>query len=435
MTFTYNLLIVEDHPEWRDILVKSINKIKAQNGYSIFFAFSDCRTKTNQELENKHFHFVSLDQRLPERSKEMVVTDKGLTILEDIVNNFPVTARMLYTHYPATILKSRAEALDNTPYIQKSFDGKDHTDNMEKELTPRSWARMVFEILESYHEFAIPRMSRYLPPGMAERAGLMHEHADSPAQFLSQAILLWESCLYLIWAHALAIANRIPDFAAPRMDHAGDPASLETALLALLPAIAREGWFTPWHSYLGGDPETGSGAGQRFLEQASLPWRTFRDTKFHHFSHEEWAAKRAELKDPLLHLLDALSYWTVHPLRTEVQIDSGYHTLNCHKICGSTWPWPQTQCYLPDSLDLNDIFRNHIYIHWIDGHNSQQLLDLHPFILLREVGDRPGLWTLSHYDPQTGGWFFRSLESGAFKVWPLAPKEIEPLAKFVPSSS
>ncbi|MEO5371157.1 MAG: response regulator [Magnetococcus sp. DMHC-1] len=419
-SFTFRVLVVEDDPEFRSYMQKAMERIQKSVNFEIETQYAITKEDAIKFLKEKHYHLVSLDQRFPEKNGNEIVHDTGLTLLKDIAEKYPTSSRLLYTAYPKIPYANLAGALDSTPYFGKSTDESDHPD--EQQLTVKSWANKVQELLEGFVLFTLPRMGRCLPYGMALHARRMAQEFENHEKFMVSAKDLWESCLHLIWAQTLAIVTRIPN--SPQLGNTrGNLSEIEKELKKHLPHMAEAGWLDPWLPYLGTD-HTGSriSAGQRFLEQSSKLWRLFRNDKAHTFSCDDWEKRRLETHEPLFHLLDALSHWTVHPLFTRPTFDPTLrHAVRKFMVQGESLPWKDKTMQAPPGLNRLDARDStHLFTLWQAPGVGEFLLDLHPYIQLLTEGVNQTSWVLSHFqNGMNGGWKFRSLASGEFKTLPL----------------
>ncbi|MBF0141453.1 MAG: response regulator [Magnetococcales bacterium] len=419
-SFTFRVLVVEDDPDFRNYMQSAMKRTQKFVNFKMEIQYVISKQDAVNYLKVKHYHLVSLDQRFPEKIGGEIVHDTGLTLLKDIVEKYPTSSRLLYTAYPKIPYANLAGTLDSTPYFGKSIDEYDHPD--EQQLTVKSWANKIQEMSEQYVSFSLPRMGKYLPPGMAQRARLMSLEFNNHEIFMTTAKELWESCLHLIWAQTLAIAAQNPHLPRP-IKIRNTLYGIETELERLLPSMAKAGWLDPWLPYLGaGQTGSGENAGHRFLKYASKLWRSLRNKKAHLFSRNDWEEHRHKMHEPLLHLLDALSYWTVRPLFTHPTFDpSSHYDMRNLMVQGESLPWKEKTIRIPPGLNkLAAQDSTHLFTLWHAPDVGEFLMDLHPFVQLQEKENHHVLWTLSYLQSgKDGGWKFRSLAGGELESLPL----------------
>ncbi len=410
----FRTLLIEDNPDWVGDMQKAWGK-----GLDV----ASTGTEARRLLAANRYHFITVDQNLPEHDGSGAVPDVGVELCRRIVSDHPCSPRVLFTAFADVTLSNRIGRMDATEYWQKSGTGKDNP--ASSVYSARGWAQSVRDFLaERYLPFALQQAGRFLPANLADQARNLEKHLGRRSQdsrFLGFAIDLWQSTLHLSWAQAQALA-RVHRGGVGTAVPTNKLEELERGLGLIWPELSQSGWFGPWGAYVGkGNAKTGDGAGRRFLVEASRPLRSLRNAHAHDFTREVWTDRWEALENPLLHLLDAAILWADHPLLTGLRAAPGRSDLWQAEAIHGAGPWPAREVLAASRFAP---YPERVYIRWLDPEGAAVLVDLWPFVILEADPkiNRRVLWVPSHCDPG-GNWWRRSLYDGQVMRWPERDRE------------
>lgn len=413
LEFPFRTLLIEDSQDWSSDMIQAWGKA----GLDLAANADEAR----RLLESNRYHFITIDQNLPETAGGRALPDVGVDICRLVVTEHPCSPRILFTAFGDIAIANRIGRMDETEYWEKSGTGKD--DPARCKYSARGWAKAVRDYLEvqldeHYLPFVLRQGGRFFPGSLADQARNLErrlERRDKDGAFLGFAIDLWQSTLHLSFAHAQALAQR----------HRGRVASpppsnkledMERGLSTLWPELAGAGWLGPWGAYVGkGKVETGDGAGTRFLVKGSQPLRLQRNREAHEFTRKVWTDHWKALRIPLLHLLDAATLWADHPLLTRLKPVPGYADRWQGEAIFGAGPWRVREVVARGPRPHPEA----VYTRWLDPNGTPVLIPLAPFVVLEPDAqiNRLILWVLSHRD-SGGTWWRRSLHDGQVQRWP-----------------
>ena len=285
--FQFEILVIEDEPKWLDPMKEALSRVLGSENQRYRWDFAHDAVEARRRLTEKRYHFVSIDQNLPERTGEQVLPETGKGLWELLAEQHRLSLRIVYTAYGEPHFAYGAATTGHAQYWQKSATGRD--DEERHIFSSDGWANKINEILDrEYLGSALFEAGRFLPLEMAELARRIASQTGSDQNvgfqplpgrelnYLKHTFDLWEATLHLAWAQGVALGQR----AASRVvtAPAESAASREKGLERLFGELGERGWLGPWSPYIGkGNTKTGKGAGRRFLEGASVPLRGLRN--------------------------------------------------------------------------------------------------------------------------------------------------------------
>lgn len=429
LSFRFNILVIEDELRWKRDLEGALQLIfEGQNGF--FYRLVSSSGEAREQILKGRYHFVSIDQNLPDKDGEAVSPDHGLILCESLVQQHVVACRVIYTAYGRPDYGNRAGRLGDTRYLEKGGNSK-----KEDTYDSFQWAELIkFTLENEYIPFALDLTGKTLPLSLAERARRATEAAQKNLHepYLRLWIELWESTLHLAFAQTLALCAKA-GISLGRLPTGDSLVEQEQALSDVWPRLVRASanWLQPWIRYIStGYKEGGSvAAGMGFLQGASEPFRKLRNDIAHSFSRDVWKTMAQEAREAILFLIDALAFWTEHPFLTQVQ----FHPSNRHRIIGQAimgdqLPFPTREIDVPTVENLPH--QDHVCLPWQPQGQESCLLDLNPFVVFeRDQQGRSHLLLLSHPARERGRWFYRSLTDGRIQFRTLSTEDQETVRK------
>ncbi|VFM94963.1 MAG: hypothetical protein BECKG1743D_GA0114223_100104 [Candidatus Kentron sp. G] len=429
--FQFRLLIIEDQKRWCRDMAESLWDILGTDSARYWYDWAEDATEAKEKVASNHYHFISIDQNIPERPGELVMSEIGQSLWERFAKTQRFSFRIVYTAYGETALGDDAVRTGKAEYWHKSMTGRTHRERAI--YSADGWAERIGEILDrEYIGHALRQAGEFLPPGMARIAGQIAESCrvgDKPdfevppekeAIYLKDCLVLWDLALHLAWVQAIALNQEPYARTGMTVENSENPAVREADLLRLLPEIAKKDWLGAWAKYIGpGDPETREGAGGRFLEQASGPLRQLRDRLSNTFTFGSLQKEVQASCDSLLALLDALAFWADNPLFTHVrrqEEQEGWWLAETLRGGEQITREPiEFEVRVP--AGMADIQENDVCIHWRGPEGEPLLVNLSPFVTVQidESTRQPVLWLISHH--RDGIWYRRSLGDGAIYPW------------------
>ena len=427
MSFQFNILVVEDEKDWIDIL---LDALKREFESSSQYTWDSVRTTpaASEQLSKRRYHFVSIDQNIPDKVGEVVNPLNGLTLCQRIVERKLLTQRIIYTAYGEKHYSNWVGKLEGTPYYEKSVTGDD--DPQKGVYSAHGWASLIRSTIEKeFIPFALDQAGYYLPLSLSERARRAHSAYDTGAyeSYIRLWIEIWESVLHLAFAQTLALCSN----ASVRMDNLPDGTlgNKEQILQKAWPRLHEANWMGPWLRYIGvGNRKTGAGVGRRFLQGASEPMRRLRNDISHSFTTDSWEEKSIECEESFLHLTDAIAFWIENPLLTNLQFHStSRNRLAGNAIVGDQLPFPNWEGDAYGLDFLSGAEADCACLIWRREGEKPQVLILDPFIVLEreERTGRQHLLLLSHPARERELWLYRSLTDGRIKPRKLSSSQLQ----------
>jgi ActR/RegA family two-component response regulator len=351
------------------------------------FTFVTSKSEALDAASKVTFHFVSIDQKIPDRPDEADIDDNGLELCAELGVRAPLTRRTIYTSNPTARLARLVGQLDGTEYYQKYAEsGSADTATLE-----RYFDEIIRGALDTYPEWALSRARDVLPPifgvicsELAERLPQPQLERDVSALVSDRINWLWEKTVWLQWAHAIAL-----------MRAAGLGPLLRTVpiepltvnLVSLWEELASARWFRPLRKYTTRPPKPGKmdSVGGAFRD-ASDTLRHFRNDGAH---HSRSAISRSDLKGiegALVSWIDMLAFWADHPMLIGPRVHpSDRRMLQAVAFAGQP---PQRTINLDTAANVpqNEVRQGHVFsLH--NGPDGDVLVDLFPLVSLLE---RPG---------------------------------------------
>jgi ActR/RegA family two-component response regulator len=404
----YRWIVVEDDPDWQSYLKLASGQINLPQP-----TIAASRGEATRALEQRPFHLLSIDQRIPDNKGEPAASLSGIDLLQDVVDTRPFIRKLVYTAHGEVEYANRTGRLGNTEYKEKAV-GKDNA----KGLTPAAYARLVRVLLEGgerldladndpnrhdpgYILWALGQGRTLLPPALARDCALAFRNGGTPPDWshVGQGLFsLREHSVYLAWAQACAIGRhmKLPrsDLAPPsRLESMRD---IEEHLRGIWQSLDQGRQLGSWKPYITAQNRVGEwlAPGDAYLSEVR-PLREQRNIVAHggFFSEADFLAHASAL----LALIDALSFWADRPLMAAPQVHpDDPRRLKFTKIAGEgLFP----SCDVPARVALPGSAaqrRLRVYmLHETEASGQrrpeQHLIDLFPLISLKEVRGRPPL--------------------------------------------
>nr|VFJ50086.1 MAG: hypothetical protein BECKFW1821B_GA0114236_100635 [Candidatus Kentron sp. FW] len=433
----FRILVVEDQEKWYESMEESLEDILGGEPTRYHWDLAFHATAAKEKVATEHYHFISIDQNLPERPGELVMSKIGRSLWEQFSKTQRFSFRIVYTAYGEPALGANAIRTGKAEYWEKSMTGRTRPERAI--YSADGWAERIREILDrEYMGYALRQGGEFLPPGIARVTRRMAGSCrveDSPdfqvppekeLGYLKDCLVLWESALHLAWAQAMALTQKQYADTGVVATNSETPTDREIDLGRLLPEIAKQGWLGAWGKTIGaGDPETFEGVGGRFLEQTSSPFRQLRDRLSNTFTLDSLQEEVQSSRDPLLTLLDALAFWADNPLLTHVRpVKKEQARWAAEALRGGEQPVEQMEFDASAPIETVHIPENNVFIRWQGPGKEPTLVNLSPFVTVEtdENTRRPVLWIISHH--RDGIWYRRSLRDGTVHPWKgIAEKE------------
>jgi CheY-like chemotaxis protein len=424
-SFHFNILVIEDAPEVQDSLKRALQATFQGSTTFSWKLVSNVGT-AQARLAGERHHFISIDQNIPDNDGEIVSSENGLNLCARIVEQNIVAPRVIYTAFGKVEYSNWVGRVGGTRYLEKGVD-----DTKKDTYTAQKWATFIKSELESnYIPFALDLAGKCLPLSLAERARRTQVAyaAKTYETYMRLWLELWESALHLAFAQTLALYShaKLPSGRPLNYTPDGTPAGQEQFIKEVWSRLAPAGWMSPWARYISTGKKEGEsvGAGEGFLQGASIPLRKLRNDISHSFPGEQWEAWVSEYREAVLFLIDALAFWIENPLLTRLQFHpTDRQVVVGQALMGDQFPFPTRTINIPTS-ELTRIpsgSADHACLLWSRrGEGESQVLDLDPFIILeRDRQGRLHLLLLSHPAREQGQWLYRSLTDGRLQPRPL----------------
>jgi ActR/RegA family two-component response regulator len=425
------ILVIEDHSGWQGSLERAL-QATFQGANAVSWKLMSNASAARSQLTRERHHFISIDQNIPEKDGEIVLSESGLNLCTSVVEQNIVAPRVIYTAFGKVEYSNWAGRIGGVRYLEKGAD-----DTKEDTYTAQKWAAFIkSELDNNYIPFALDLAGKCLPLSLAERARRAQAAytAKIYETYMRLWLELWESALHLAFAQTLALYShaKLPSGRPLNYTPDGTPAGQEQFIKEVWSRLAPADWMSPWARYIStGKKEGGSvGAGEGFLQGASIPLRKLRNDISHSFPGEQWEAWASEYREAVLFLIDALAFWIENPLLTRLQFHpTDRQVVVGQALMGDQLPFPTRTINVPTS-ELTRIpsgSTDHAcLLWWRRGESESQVLDLDPFITLeRDRQGRSHLLLLSHPARERGQWFYRSLTDGRLQSRPLTDSALQ----------
>lgn len=332
--FALQLLIVEDIGSQQEELEEWFRWWAKKAGLTLRLYISSFAGETQQALEQKYFHAVSLDVRLPEQRSGQIIQDLGLHLAEAIRREQNPAIAAIYTAFPSVEAANDIGRKTGFPYRSKAAASagtqKDGSGLTFKDYTAwfldhfrRNYLKKVLELAKaSGHQT------------LAKHAEAALNHYDDGARpdalnsniraYLQAMDALRESLL----RHVAALFHAIW----PEQSHPGACRStheLEQWLEALwnAPEVKQDRRFRNWCAYMQLEQETPV---ERYIAQTLRPLRQARNKDAHHAKY--YSATLLQRLEPALLRLGELLHWFV--TRPMINRPNGLHDglFQCHEL-------------------------------------------------------------------------------------------------------
>ena len=373
---SFRLLIVED-----DLLMleKLRGAAQATGAFTIIDTATDLRG-AQELLGTGRYHFVSVDQNMPDTPGELILPDVGLKICQILVANHPLTNRRVYTGNGRIRFANFVGGLDETRYVEKranqhASDSKDPDEYIDE---------VARELREDYAPWALVSAARRLPnhlASFAHDAAIAWRGQDWTGASRAVAALA-SATMELTWAQTLALA-RAADLPRSAGTVARDAAAdRELDIGTLWPRLDGAGWVDPWRRVLA-DGAGDSTTRPTMLNGAAV-WRRFRNDLAHERVVEVSKADFDGRLPAVLMLLDILAAWVETPLVEAPRRHPRQRGLVQFNLVAGAPPWE-----LGEARDDYDSIpdREGYFMRWV-GPDGPLLLDLHPFVFRTRNGPR-----------------------------------------------
>ena len=395
------ILVVEDDPDWYGDMKSAIK----QSGLSADFV--SIGRDAEEYLEKKHYHLVSLDQKIPQVHGGALSLKVGVELTSSIRSQYPLTDMVVYTAYDKTEIG--AGAGPDVPILHKNeLDGLG--------TCPDEWAREVSQRLENYLPFYFQRAGDTLPPHLASICAFLHRGLKDEQwhQCIARAIDFWTLTLRLMLAQAQALSRHVGTPCLPANQDSYE--AIERALAGMLVKLPPD-QLACWRPYIGTGGKKG-GIGRRFLEKGSESLRRKRNQFVHNASLTPGESVFDELRESLFHVMDAAAFWASFPMVT--QVEQRDHGFQGDFLQGSAYPWPRRE--LVASADTH-FDKEHVYLKWRNDNGEVEWIDLWPFIHTefdRHLG-RHVIWVVGNR--WEDHWYRCSLQTGETARWHHPPED------------
>ncbi len=395
------VLVVEDDPDWSDDMKSAIKE------GDLSADFVSIGRDAEEYLEKKHYHLVSLDQKIPQVDGGALSLDVGVELTRSVRSRYPLTDMLVYTAYDKTEIG--AGAGEEAPILHKNeLDGSG--------TSPDGWAIEVSRRLQNYLPFYFRRAGDTLPPHLASISAFLHRGLEDEQwhRCIAHAFDFWTLTLRLALAQAQALSRR----AGTRCLTANQDSyeAIEQALGGMLASLPPD-QLACWRPYIGAGGKKG-GVGRRFLEQGSGCLRRKRNEFVHNTSLTPGKSVFDELREPLFQVMDAAAFWASFPMVT--QVEQRDHGFQGDFLQGSAYPWPRHELVAPAGTRFD---KEHVYLKWHDDDGEVEWIDLWPFIHT-EFDKRLGrhvVWVVGNR--WKDHWYRCSLQTGETSRWHHPPED------------
>lgn len=390
----YRLLIVEDD-------VAMLRRLTDAAMATSDFTTVDSAGTANEArklLDQRHYHFVSVDQNLPDEEGERVGPQPGLNLVSELVDEHPLTDRRIYTGNGETQFANYTGRKDGTRYVEKRLTDDAPADHLDPEVYISEVAR---DLQERYIPWALraaaPRLPGHLGGYARDAAGAWDSRDWTTA---SRAICsLAPAIMELAWAQTLAVAAAAGITLPPRPDGllGREAADRETDAGVLWPKLEEAGWMSPWRRALAAGAVGGT-APYNVLN-AAAEWRRVRNAMAHERQVEVGEDEFARFMPATLALIDQLAACVETPLIEAPRRHPRQRGLIQFNVVAALPPWE-----LREARDEYDLIREgqSYFIRWV-GPDGPLLLDLYPFVLRPRSGPRHEPFALMSAKRETDG--------------------------------
>ena len=97
--FQFEILVIEDEPKWLDPMKEALSRVLGSENQRYRWDFAHDAVEARRRLTEKRYHFVSIDQNLPERTGEQVLPETGKGLWELLAEQHRLSLRIVYTAY------------------------------------------------------------------------------------------------------------------------------------------------------------------------------------------------------------------------------------------------------------------------------------------------------------------------------------------------
>jgi ActR/RegA family two-component response regulator len=168
----FRILIVEDDDSWGRRLRDHASKHADFGRVDLV----GTRLAALEKIRDCHYHYISIDQNIPDRPREPVTPDSGLALCEHVVERHPFTNRGILTANGEITFSNRAGSLDGTRYIEKRVANPTAADKIQA-MDARPYVEFVArELRENYLNWCLNRAGRLLPRALGGAAEQLQIH-------------------------------------------------------------------------------------------------------------------------------------------------------------------------------------------------------------------------------------------------------------------
>ena len=331
--FALQLLIVEDIGSQQEELKEWFRWRAKKAGLLVRLEMSGFAGETRQKLEQKYFHAVSLDVRLPEQRSGQIMLDRGLRLAEEIMREQNPAIAALYTAFPSVEAANDIGRKTGFPYRSKAAASADASRDGSS-LTFEDYAAWFIDhfrrnylknVLEMARESGHRTLAEHAKMVLNLYDGARPDALNSRIRSFLQAMdALRESLLRHVAAlfHAIWPVQSLPDVCQSTHE-------LEKWLEALwnTPEVKQDRRFQNWCAYMQLEQETPS---ERYLFQTLRPLRQARNSDAHHKVYYS-ATLLQQLEPALLRLGELLHWFIIRPMINWPKMlhDGLFH---CHEL-------------------------------------------------------------------------------------------------------
>lgn len=372
----FRLLVVEDDL----VMLEKLEEAAQATGAFTTIDSATSMRGAQELLRKQRYHFVSLDQNIPDVPGEIILPDVGLKFCQSVVNNHPLTNRRIYTGNGGIRFANFAGSLDETRYVEKRS-----TQNVSDSKDPDKYMdEVATELHEDYAPWALVNAARRLPNHLAsfarDAAKAWREQDWTGA---SRAVAaLASATMELTWAQTFALgrAADLPRSAGTASRDAA--ADGEEDIGTLWPRLDEAGWMGPWRRVL--TDGASDGTTKPTVLNGAVVWRRFRNDLAHERVVEVSKADLDGRLPAVLMLLDILAAWVETPLVEAPRRHPRQRGLVQFNLVAGAPPWELGEAR-DDYSSMPD--REGYFMRW-EGPDGPLLLDLHPFVFRTRNGPR-----------------------------------------------
>lgn len=417
--YHYRVLILEDIPNLLQLYYGVLERAALTHGFPLTIERAKDLTEFKQLTDGQLFHFISLDQHIPEETGEERSVQTGAALTRSAISEIPFTRLVIYTgrteHSNELLAISRDIKLPIwiKHTANEIIDGQQH-------YKPSGWAEAVIREFEGYPAFYFRQGEQKLPPGLAAHAReaaltFAGEGSALSASQKSQRVRawcqFWEDSLRFMFVTAIALA-RHHNVPTSMPDYSGRAFENEKTIQRVFGAMTGSGAAHWWRKYLGTEKDC------TFITQGSEIFRPMRNDFIHNSAGlRDWE----KMGNAMRYIMDGAAFWGSYPLVGNLKQPDRQGRFSGDKFRSNAWPAEHFEAVL--SPDVADPDPGRVYLLVENNDQGAELVDMWPWLTLEDDPESGDTYLailtncLGNPRTQSAQWTKRNLRTGKTSSW------------------